>query len=164
MGLVFAMGKDFFEKTGFRQKLKFRKKITIFCAKKLIFLSFGDIFTFPNACAIQTNLGTKGLLVKTVLEIMGYWQNGLAIEKMVCDFKVPVGRLGLTTKYFVYYGVTILVVWHGPPPSSVLRAPLSRPSSKQIFLLLGHRKCIMLVFCPYGILTLFNSVTWYFVL
>ena len=40
------------------------EKITIFCAKNLIFLSFGDIFTFPNACAIQTNLGTKVLLRK----------------------------------------------------------------------------------------------------
>ena len=44
--------------------------------KKLIFLSFGDIFTFPNACAIQTNLGIKELLEKTLLEIMGYCQNG----------------------------------------------------------------------------------------
>ena len=45
-----------------------------------MFLSFGDIFTFPNSCAIQTNLGTKKLLEKTVLENMGYWQNGLEIE------------------------------------------------------------------------------------
>ena len=51
--------------------------------KKLIFLSFGDIFTFPDSCAIQTNLGTKELLKKTVLENMGYWQNGLEIEKKV---------------------------------------------------------------------------------
>ena len=63
--------------------------------KKLIFLSFGDIFTFPNPCAIQTNLGTKELLKKTVLENMDYWQNGLEIEKKVCDFKVPLGCLGL---------------------------------------------------------------------
>ena len=55
---------------------------------------------FSNACAIQTNLGTKELLEKTVLEIMGYWQNGLEIEKKVCDFKVPVGRLGLNKKSF----------------------------------------------------------------
>ena len=66
--------------------------------QKLIFLGFGDIFTFPNACAIQTNLGTKELLEKTVLENMGYWQNGLEIEKKVCDLKVPVGRLGLKQK------------------------------------------------------------------
>ena len=51
----------------------------IFRAKKLIFLSFGDLFTFHNACAIQTNLGSKELLEKTVLENMGYWQNGLEI-------------------------------------------------------------------------------------
>ena len=36
------------------------------------------------------------MLEKTVLENMGYWQNGLEIEKKVCDFKVPVGRLGLS--------------------------------------------------------------------
>ena len=85
MGLVFAIGQDFFEKTGFRQKLKFRKNF--FCAKKLIFLSFGDIFTFPNSCAIQTNLGTKELLKKTVLENMGYWHNGLEIEKRYVTLK-----------------------------------------------------------------------------
>ena len=64
--------------------------------KKLISLSFGDIFTFPNSCAIQTNLGTKELLKKAVLENTGYWQNGLEIEKKVCDFEVPLGCLGLT--------------------------------------------------------------------
>ena len=78
--------------------MKFRKNNNFSCKKLIfIFLSFGDIFTFPNACAIQTNLGTKELLEKTVLEIMGYWQNGLEIEKKVCDFKVPVGRLGLNS-------------------------------------------------------------------
>ena len=61
MGLVFAMGQDFFEKTGFRQKWKFRKNSPIFC-EQLIFLSFGEISTFLNAYAIQTNLGTKELL------------------------------------------------------------------------------------------------------
>ena len=55
------MSQGFFEKTEFRQKRKFRKKIL---SKNLIFLSFGDIFIFPNACAIQTNLGTKELLRK----------------------------------------------------------------------------------------------------
>ena len=69
--------------------------MNFFCAKKLIFLSFGDIFTFPNSCAIQTNLCTKELLKKTVLENMGYWQNGLEIEKKVCGFKVTLGCLGL---------------------------------------------------------------------
>ena len=61
MRLVFAETR-FFEKTGFRQKLKITKKIAIFCAKKLIFLSFEDTFTFPNACVIETDLGTKELL------------------------------------------------------------------------------------------------------
>ena len=42
--------------------------------KKNIFLSFGDMFPFSNACAIQINLGTNYLLKKTVLEKMGYWQ------------------------------------------------------------------------------------------
>ena len=73
MGLIFAMGQNFFEKTGF------------------LFLSFGDIFTFPNGCAIQNNLGTKELLKKTVLENIGYWQNGLEIEKKVCCHKVTLG-------------------------------------------------------------------------
>ena len=76
----FCYGTRFFEKTGFRQKLKFKKNNKFLC-KKLIFLSFGDIFTFPNSCAIQTNLGTEELLKKIVLENMGYWQNGLEIEK-----------------------------------------------------------------------------------
>ena len=62
MGLIFAMRQDFFEKTEFRQKLKFRKKVTIFCAKNVIFLSFRDIFTLPNACVIQISLGTNELL------------------------------------------------------------------------------------------------------
>ena len=60
-GVGFCYGTRFFEKTGFRQKVKFGKKI-------IIFLNFGDIFTFPNACAIQTNLGTKELLEKTARE------------------------------------------------------------------------------------------------
>ena len=85
-GVGFCYGTRFFEKTEFRQKVKFRKKI-IFRAEKLVFLSFGDIFTFPNDCAIQTNLGTKELLEKTVLEIMGYWQNGLEIEKKYVTLK-----------------------------------------------------------------------------
>ena len=85
-GVGFCHGTRFFEKTGFRQKVKFRKKTIR--AKKLIFLKFWRY-------AIQTNLGTKELLEKTVLENMDYWQNGLQIEKKVCDFQVPVGRLGL---------------------------------------------------------------------
>ena len=65
-GVGFWYGTRFFEKTGFRQKVKFRN--IIFRAKQLIFLSFGDFFTFPTACAIQTNLGTKELLEKTARE------------------------------------------------------------------------------------------------
>ena len=63
-GVDFCHGSRLFEKTEFRQKRKFRKKLLFFVQKKLIFLSFGDIFIFPNACAIQTNLGTKVLLRK----------------------------------------------------------------------------------------------------
>ena len=59
MWLVFSIDQDFFEKSGFRQKRKF--KLNLNCAKKLIFLSFGDIYIFSNACAVQTNLGTKEL-------------------------------------------------------------------------------------------------------
>ena len=63
MELVFVMGQIFFEKTGFRRKRKFRKKGPILC-KKVIFLSFGDIFIFPDVCAIQPNLGTKDFFEK----------------------------------------------------------------------------------------------------
>ena len=85
-GVGFCYGTRFFEKNGFRQKRKFRKKIS-FSAKKIIYLSFGDIFTFPNSCAIQTNLGTEELLKKIVLENMGYWQNGLEIEERYVTLK-----------------------------------------------------------------------------
>ena len=74
--------------------------------KNPIFLNFGDIFTFPNACAIQTNLVTKELLEKTVLENMGYWQNGLEIEKK-CDFKVPLGRLELKSSKISFFDLYI---------------------------------------------------------
>ena len=77
-GVGFCYGRRFFEKAGFRQKVKFRKKIIF---------SILEIFTFPNACAIQTNLGIKKLLEKTVLENMGYWQNGLEIEKRYVTLK-----------------------------------------------------------------------------
>ena len=62
-------------------KTEFWESITMFCAKKNIFLSFGDIFTFSDACAIQINLGTNELLKKTVLEKMGYRQKESEIEK-----------------------------------------------------------------------------------
>ena len=80
------MGQDFLRKLDFA-KTEIQKKLTIFCANKLNFLSFGDIFTFNNSCAIQANLGTKELLKKTVLENMGYWQNGLEIEKKYVTLK-----------------------------------------------------------------------------
>ena len=38
--------------------------MTIFVQKKLFFLQFCKFFTFFNACAIQTNLGTKEMLRK----------------------------------------------------------------------------------------------------
>ena len=63
MGLVFAMGQELMRKLDFAKNENL-EKITIFCVKKLNFLSFGDIFTFPNDCAIQTNLSTKDLLRK----------------------------------------------------------------------------------------------------
>ena len=63
MGLIFATGQDFLRKLDFAKNGNLEKNNHILC-KKLIFLSFGDIFTFPNACAIQTNLGTKALLRK----------------------------------------------------------------------------------------------------
>ena len=90
-GFGFCYGSRFFEKTGFRQKLKFRK---IFFAKKLIFLSFGDIFTLPNACAVQLTLLNQVPMkccIQTVLENMGCWQKESETEKMVGCFKVPPG-------------------------------------------------------------------------
>ena len=90
MGLVFAMGQDFLRKLGLAKNWNLEKKIIFFVQKKLIFLSFGDIFTFSNSCAIA-----KELLKKTVLENMGYWQNGSENEK-VCCHKVTLCLLGLT--------------------------------------------------------------------
>ena len=63
--------------------------------KKNIFLSFGDIFPFSNACVIQINLGTNYLLRKTVVEKMGYSQKESEFGKKVGCFKAPLGSLGL---------------------------------------------------------------------
>ena len=63
MELVFAIGQDFLRKLDFIKKGNLEKNNHNLC-KKLIVLSFGDIFTFPNACDIQTNLSTKELLRK----------------------------------------------------------------------------------------------------
>ena len=76
MGLVFAMGENCFEKTGFYQKRNFRKK-NLFCAKNLFFLSFGDLFTLINAWAIQTNLGINELLNKNCAREYGLLANGI---------------------------------------------------------------------------------------
>ena len=74
-GVGFCYGSNIFEETRFRQKRKLRKKITIFAQKKIIFLSFGDIFNFPNACAIQANLGTKEFLRKNCAREYGLLAN-----------------------------------------------------------------------------------------
>ena len=63
--------------------------------QKNIFLNFGDIFPFSNACAIQINLGTNYLLKKIVLEKMGYWQKESEFGKKVGCFEAPLGSLGL---------------------------------------------------------------------
>ena len=57
------MGQDFLRKLDFAKNGNLEKNSHFSC-KKTFFLSFGDIFTFPNACAIQTNLGTNELLRK----------------------------------------------------------------------------------------------------
>ena len=77
MGLVFAMGENCFEKTGFYQKRKFRKKSEHFLCKKLFFPSFGNIFTLINAWAIQTNLGINALLNKNCAREYGLLANGI---------------------------------------------------------------------------------------
>ena len=69
-------------------------KIQLFCAKKNIFLSFGDIH-FSNAWAFQINLVPMNYWRKTVLENMDYWQKESESEKYVGCFKVPLGSLGL---------------------------------------------------------------------
>ena len=94
MGLVFAMGQEFLRKLDFAKNSALNE-INNFLCKKDHFSQFGDIFTFPNSCAIQTNLRTKELLQKTLLDNMFYWEHGLELEKKVCDFKVPLGCLGL---------------------------------------------------------------------
>ena len=69
----FLYGSRNFEKTGFCKK-RILEKITIFAKQPDIFLSFGD--TFYNAYAVRIKHCTNKLLNKTVLENMGYWQNG----------------------------------------------------------------------------------------
>ena len=63
MGLVFVMGQCFLRKLDFVENGNLGEKGPFLC-KKVIFLSFGDIFIFLKACAIQTNLGTKEFLRK----------------------------------------------------------------------------------------------------
>ena len=57
------MGQIFLRKLDFAENGNLGKKGPILC-KKVIFLSFGDIFIFPNVCAIQTNLSTKDFFEK----------------------------------------------------------------------------------------------------
>ena len=64
MGLVFVMGQIFLSKLDFAENGNLGKKEDQFCAKKVIFLNFGDIFIFPNVCAIQTNLSIKEFFEK----------------------------------------------------------------------------------------------------
>ena len=63
MELVFVMGQIFLRKLDFAGNGNLGEKGPILC-KKVIFLNFGDIFIFPNVCAIQTNLGTKEFFEK----------------------------------------------------------------------------------------------------
>ena len=49
-----------------------------FLAKNSIFLSFGEKFTYANACAVQTKYGTNKLLHKNYAE--EYGQSG-SVEK-----------------------------------------------------------------------------------
>ena len=68
----------------FLRKLDFAKnrnleKMTIFCAKNS-FCSVLETFTFANACAIQTNLGTKVLLRKKLC--WRIWGTGKTDQKM----------------------------------------------------------------------------------
>ena len=75
----------FLRKLDFAENGNLGKKGPILC-KKVIFLNIWDIFIFPNVCAIQINLGSKDFLGKTVLENMGYWQNGLEFEKVMLPY------------------------------------------------------------------------------
>ena len=70
MELVFVMGQIFLRKLDFAENGNLGKKGPILC-KKVIFLSFGDIFIFPNVCAIQTNLDTKDFLRKNCAREFG---------------------------------------------------------------------------------------------
>ena len=70
--------------------------------QKNIFLIFGDIFPFSNACAIQINLGTNYLLKTTVLEKMGYWQKESELGEKEGCFKAPLGSLGLKLDQNIY--------------------------------------------------------------
>ena len=57
------MGQSFLRNLGFVENGNLGEKGPFLC-KKVIFLSFGDIFIFLKSCAIQTNLGTKEFLRK----------------------------------------------------------------------------------------------------
>ena len=74
------MGQEFLRKLDFAKNSALNENNNFLC-KKAHFYQFGDIFTFPNSCAIQTNLRTKELLQKTLLDNLGYLQNGSEIEK-----------------------------------------------------------------------------------
>ena len=55
-GVAFSMDQGLLTKLDFAKNVL--ESITIF-VQKTVFLSFGDVFTFSNACAIQINLGTN---------------------------------------------------------------------------------------------------------
>ena len=74
MGLVFVMDQSFLRNLDFVENRNLGEKDQ-FCAKKVIFLSFGDIFIFRKSCAIQTNLGTKKFLRKNCAREYGLLAN-----------------------------------------------------------------------------------------
>ena len=85
VGLVFGMGQDFFEKTGFRQKVKFGKK-NIFRAKQLIFL-FWRLFHFFYCLCHSNQSRYQGIVGKNCAREYGLLAKWNEIEKRYVTLK-----------------------------------------------------------------------------
>ena len=72
---------------------------------------------------------------------MGYWQNGLEIEKKVCDFKVTLGCLGLKLPKWPS-GLTSIGSWHMLIHTTVIKTPLNFGKT-------GHDSFLLLSICFY---------------
>ena len=88
------------QKTEFRQKRNFGKAEPFSLQEKPIFLTFKDLFTFSNACAIQIKLGTNELLKKDYAsEVVPNLFVGAFVENAICSS----GFSPFSTSELTYY-------------------------------------------------------------